>query len=86
MKQALTKIKDFFRIEGAYAFEWNDLRAVITVLNVVLIMIFGLSIAWFGLAVAAVGVIKDLIIDRHISGLVMHLANVVLNLYFIIAF
>lgn len=86
MKQALNKVKDFFRIEGAYKFEWNDLRAVITVLNVVLIMIFGLSIAWFGLAVAAVGVIKDLIVDRRISGLVMHLANVVLNLYFIIAF
>lgn len=86
MKQALNKVKDFFKIEGAYEFEWNDLRAVITVLNVVLIMIFGLSIAWFGLAVAAVGVIKDLIIDRRISGLVMHLANVVLNLYFIIAF
>lgn len=86
MKQALNKVKNFFRIEGAYKFEWNDLRAVITILNVVLIMIFGLSIAWFGLAVAAVGVIKDLIVDRRISGLVMHLANVVLNLYFIIAF
>lgn len=86
MKQALNKVKNFFRIEGAYKFEWNDLRAVITVLNVVLIMIFGLSIAWFGLAVAAVGVIKDLITDRRISGLVMHLANVVLNLYFILAF
>ena len=86
MKQVFTKIKNFFHIEGAYEFEWNDLRAVITVLNVVLIMIFGLSIAWFGLVIAAVGVIKDLIIDRRISGLVMHLANVVLNLYFILAF
>ena len=77
------KIKRFFKVEGGYVFEWNDLRALITVVNVVLIMEYGLSISWFGLAVACVGVIKDLTTDRHINGLVMHLANVALNLYFI---
>jgi hypothetical protein len=46
-------------------------------------MIYGLSIAWFGLAVAFVGVVKDLTVDRHINGLLMHLANVALNLFFI---
>ena len=46
-------------------------------------MIFGLSIAWFGLAVALIGTIKDLKVDRHINGLVMHLANVALNIYFL---
>ena len=77
-------MKDFFRIEEPYRFEYNDLRALITVINVILIMIFGLSIAWFGLAVALIGVIKDLKIDRHINGLVMHLASVALNVYFLI--
>ena len=80
----MTKVKEFFRIEGSYKPEYNDLRALITVVNVILIMIYGLSIAWFGIAVAGIGVIKDLVVDRHINGLVMHLANVVLNLYFII--
>lgn len=80
----MTKVKEFFGIEGDYKFEYNDLRALITVVNVILIMIYGLSIAWFGLAVAGIGVIKDLVVDRRINGLVMHLANVVLNLYFII--
>jgi hypothetical protein len=47
-------------------------------------MIFGLSIAWFGLAVALIGTIKDLKVDRHINGLVMHLASVALNIYFLI--
>jgi hypothetical protein len=47
-------------------------------------MIFGLSIAWFGLAVALIGVIKDLAVDRHINGLVMHLSSVALNIYFLI--
>lgn len=80
----MTKVKEFFKIEGRYRFEYNDLRAFITVINVTLIMIFGLSIAWFGLAVALIGVIKDLKVDRHINGLVMHLASVALNIYFLI--
>lgn len=77
-------MKKFFGIETAYRFEYNDLRCLITVINVILIMIFGLSIAWFGLAVAVVGIIKDLTVDRRINGLVMHLANVALNIYFLI--
>lgn len=77
-------MKKFFRIHEAYTFEWNDLRAFITVINVILIMIYGLSIAWFGLAVALIGIIKDITVDRHINGLIMHLANVALNVYFLI--
>lgn len=77
-------MKRFFKIEEPFRFEYNDFRALITVINVVLIMIFGLSIAWFGLAVAAIGTIKDLKVDRHINGLVMHLASVALNIYFLI--
>lgn len=79
-------MKEFFKIEEKYAFEWNDLRSFITVINVILIMIFGLSISWFGLAVAAFGIIKDLTIDRHVNGLVMHAANAVLNSYFLLLF
>lgn len=66
-----------------YKFEWNDLRAVITLINVILIMRFGLSIAWFGLAVAIIGIIKDITIDKKANGLIMHGANAILNLYFI---
>ena len=76
-------MRKFFGIDGRYKFEWNDLRAFITVINVILIMIYGLSIAWFGLAVAVAGLIKDFIHDRHINGILMHLASVVLNLYFL---
>lgn len=79
-------LKKFFRIEKGYKFEWNDLRAFITTVNVILIMIYGLSIAWFGLAVAVIGIVKDLTTDRHINGLVMHLSNVVLNVFFLIMY
>ena len=76
-------MKKFFGIENPYRFAWNDLRCFVTIVNVVLIMIYGLSIAWFGLAVALVGVVKDLTTDHKINGLLMHLANIVLNVYFL---
>ncbi len=79
-------MKNFFRIESGYKFEWNDLRCFITVVNVILIMMYGLSIAWFGLGVAVIGVIKDLTTDRRINGLIMHLANVSLNIYFLLIY
>ena len=79
-------MKKFFRIEEGYKFEWNDLRCFVTVINVILIMIYGLSIAWFGLFVALFGIVRDLTTDRHINGLIMHLANVVLNSYFLLIY
>lgn len=67
-----------------YKFEWNDLRCCATVINVVLIMIYGLSIAWFGLALGILGIIKDCTDkDFRWNGLIMHLANVVLNVFFL---
>lgn len=79
-------MKKFFGIEENYKFEWNDLRCFITVINVILIMIYGLSISWFGLTVAIVGIIKDLTTDRKINGLIMHIANALLNIYFLLMF
>jgi len=76
-------MKDFFNITSPYKFEWNDLRAAVTLLNVILIMIFGLSISWFGLLIAVIGLIKDFTSDRHINGILMHLSTLVLNIYFL---
>lgn len=76
-------MRKFFNIETSYRFEMNDLRAVIQVLNVVLIMIFGLSVSWFGLALAVFGLIKDFATDRHINSITMHTASMVLNIYFL---
>ena len=66
-----------------YKFEWNDLRAVITLINVILVMRYGLSIAWFGLAVACIGLVKDFTIDKRINGAVMHGATALLNIHFL---
>jgi hypothetical protein len=79
----MTNVKNFFNIEKSYEFEMNDLRAGIQVLNVILIMIFGLSVSWFGLALAIFGLVKDFTTDRHINSIVMHFAGAVLNIYFL---
>lgn len=76
-------MRKFFNIETSYRFEMNDLRAVIQVINVILIMIFGLSVSWFGLALAVFGLIKDFATDRHINSITMHTASMVLNIYFL---
>ena len=76
-------MKEFFGITESYKFEWNDLRAGIQILNVVLIMMFGLSVSWFGLMIALFGVVKDLTNRRHINDLLMHFSSVVLNIYFL---
>jgi hypothetical protein len=77
-------MKEFFGITEPFRFEWNDLRAFIQVLNVILIMIFGLQVSWFGLALAIFGVCKDMSQHRHINDIVMHLSGVALNIYFLI--
>ena len=76
-------MKNFFNILEPYRFEWNDLRASATLINVILIMIFGLSISWFGLFVAIFGFVKDLTSDRHVNGMLMHISGIVLNCYFL---
>lgn len=76
-------MKKFFNITESYKFEWNDIRAIITILNVVLIILFGLKVSWFGLAIACFGLIKNLTGDRHINSLLMYISNIVLNSYFL---
>ena len=77
------KIKQFFNIEGAYRFEWNDLRALLMFINFVLIM-FNFSVgSTFGLIVASFGLVKDFTTDRHISGILMHITSIMLNCYFL---
>lgn len=79
----MDKLKHFFNIKSAYKFEWNDLRAVLMLVNFVLIMLNFSVGAIFGLTVATLGLIKDFTTDRHISGMIMHLTSIMLNGYFL---
>lgn len=77
-------IKRFFRIERNYQFEWNDLRALLQLINVILII--GVNVqtgSAFGLTIASIGLIKDLSTDRRINGIILHLLGIILNAYFL---
>jgi hypothetical protein len=76
-----TKLANFFRIETKYKFEWNDLRALLSLINFsLLVMSFQVG-AIFGLAIAILGLIKDFAVDRHINGMALHLTSIMLNCY-----
>ena len=79
----MEKIKSFFGIKTAYKFEWNDLRAVLMLINFLLIMCNFAVGAIFGLTIAAIGLVKDFTTDRHISGIIMHCTSVLMNCYFL---
>lgn len=75
-------IKKFFGIETKYKFEMNDLRALLQLINVALIVFAGFQVgAIFGLCIATLGIIKDFTTDRHINGIAMHLASIILNVF-----
>ena len=81
----MEQVKTFFRIDGKYKFEWNDLRALLQLINVLLIVICGFNVgAIFGLVIGGVGLIKDFAIDRHINGIALHLLGIILNVYILL--
>lgn len=80
----MTRVKEFFNIKGAYKFDYNDIRCALTVLNVVLILKFGLSVAFIGLAIAIFGTVRDMVCEeRRINSTIQHAMMVILNLYFV---
>ena len=78
-------MKNFFNITAEkYIFDYNDIRCLLTLINVVMIIIFGLSVAWIGLAIAVFGTVRDLVCEeRKINSTIQHLSMIVLNLYFV---
>jgi len=65
-------------------FEINDVRAGIALINMVLIIFFGVSVVWFSLGVTFLGLLKDVMVDKKISGFAMHLANMILNIFLLL--
>jgi len=71
------------QIRQDYEFDLNDIRALIMVINVICIFVFGLSISWLGLAVAIVGLVDDVVHTKRICHCLIHFSGILMNLYFI---
>ena len=78
-------MKKFFNITASrYIFDYNDIRCLLTLINVIMIIIFGLSVAWIGLAIAIFGTVRDMVCEeRKINSTIQHLTMIVLNVYFV---
>lgn len=78
-------MKKFFNITAnRYIFDYNDIRCLLTLVNVILVITFGLSVAWIGLAIAVFGTIRDMVCEeRKINSTIQHLTMIILNVYFV---
>lgn len=76
-------MKDFFGIESKYQFEVFDLTAVITILNVALILIGFKYAAVFGLVNCAIFIVLNIKDKAHLNNYITQIALIVLNIYFL---
>lgn len=78
-------MRKFFNITAdKYIFDYNDIRCLLTLVNVILVITFGLSVAWIGLAIAIFGTVRDMVCEeRKINSTIQHLTMIVLNIYFV---
>lgn len=78
-------IKKYLNVDGKYKFEWNDLRALLQLVNVLLIIVVNVQTgSIFGLTIATLGLIKDLSDkNRRINSIILHLLGIVLNAFFL---
>lgn len=75
-------MKKFFNITSPYQFERMDLAAFFAVLNTIAIILWNKG-AYVGLPVNIIGLIWDLREKPHINNVVMRLALIALNIYFL---
>ena len=76
-------MKEFFGIKTAYKFEANDVVALLTIANVVLIIMGFWWAPMVGLVNCAVGIILNIKNRVHINLYIMQIAFIVLNIYFL---
>jgi hypothetical protein len=80
----IKEMKKFFGIEEKqYVFEWGDVSALLTVLNVFFIVMGMWWAPFFGLAncvLAIVGMIKA---KAHLNAYIIQMALIVLNVFFL---
>lgn len=76
-------MKKFFGIEKGYNFEWYDITACFTVLNVLFVI---LGFNWapiFGILNCCICLILNIVYRAHINSYITQIALFILNFYFL---
>lgn len=80
----MKEIKKFFRItEKKYVFEWCDISAILTILNVTLVLAGFWFAPIFGLMNCVLSLVLNVKFKAHINMYVIQIYLVVLNIYFL---
>ena len=77
-------MKNFFGIEEQqYVFEWGDVSAWLTVLNVFFIVMGMWWAPFFGLANCVLAIVLNVLSKAHLNAYVIQIALIVLNIFFL---
>lgn len=79
-------MRNWFELNKPYHFETNDIIALLNLFNTFAVITFGLIASWFGLAIAIICIIDDIIEVRRFNLMTLHLSIAVLNTYFLMTF
>lgn len=77
-------MRAFFGIEENYTFEWCDLSALLTILNVTLVLCGVAFAPLIGIINSAISLIVLVLNKGHINAYALNLALIVLNTYFLV--
>ena len=77
-------MKKFFGIEEQqYIFEWGDVSAWLTVLNVFFIIMGMWWAPFFGLANCVLAIVLSILSKAHLNAYIIQIALIVLNVFFL---
>jgi hypothetical protein len=77
-------MKKFFGIEEKqYVFEWGDVYALLTVLNVFFIVMGIWWAPFFGLANCVLAIILNVLGNAHLNAYIIQMSLIMLNVFFL---
>ena len=77
-------MKKFFGIEEKqYVFEWGDISALLTVLNVFFIVMGMWWAPFFGLVNCVLAIVSMIKSNAHLNAYIIQMALIVLNIFFL---
>lgn len=76
----MKKLLAHFELTTPYKFELNDLRAVLSIMNLWSIVARNEALIFICVLTAAFGIVNDIIFNRRINGLVIHFSTLAINI------
>ena len=73
-------MKKFFQLDKPYKFEINDIRAILSIINLWSIVGKNRIMIFVCVLLAGFGVINDVAFNRRLNGLIIHFSSLLINI------